>query len=250
MRDEAILRSLCECAGLIEEALTALEEWSSPGKRPTQHACDVVADEVASRFLIGAGFGVISEERRPARTDRSVVVVVDPIDGTRNAIRGITPYGPSLCAFVDGVPRVAHVRELSTGESFDAIRGAGASVNGVMAHASAQTSLDGSLIAVSGGPVPRLLGARVRMDAAAFALCAVGSGRADGFLDLDDDHHRCWDYAGGMLICQEAGAAVCDAQHRPLWPPDACTGRTPLAAATPELLDELVALRSEAATRR
>ena len=47
-----------------------------------------------------------------------------------------------------------------------------------------------------------------------------------------------------MLVCTEAGAVVVDAMDRDLVVLDHAARRTPLAAATPELLAELVAARS------
>src|SRR5437763_16232 len=81
--------------------------------------------------------------------------------------------------------------------------------------------------------------------AAALDLCAVAAGRLDAYVDFSFSAHGPWDYLGGMLVCQEAGASVADAFGRDLL----CRGhgdrRTPVAAATPELLAELVALRTE-----
>ena len=66
----------------------------------------------------------------------------------------------------------------------------------------------------------------------------------DGYVDCLVDAHGRWDYLGGMLVCQEAGAAVVDAQGRELVSLRHDDRRTPVAAATPELLDELLAARA------
>ncbi len=65
----------------------------------------------------------------------------------------------------------------------------------------------------------------------------------DGYLDCSWDAHGSWDYLGGMLVCHEAGASVVDADGRDLVVLDHAARRTPVAAATPALLDELVAAR-------
>ena len=57
------------------------------------------------------------------------------------------------------------------------------------------------------------------------------------------DAHGVWDYLGGMLICEEAGAVVVDASGRDLVVLDHAARRTPVAAATPELLDALLGVR-------
>ncbi|MDD9371521.1 MAG: hypothetical protein PV358_15490, partial [Acidimicrobiales bacterium] len=55
--------------------------------------------------------------------------------------------------------------------------------------------------------------------------------------------HGVWDYLGGALVCAEAGAVVTDAYGRDLTVVDHAARRTPVAAATPALLDALVAAR-------
>ncbi len=65
----------------------------------------------------------------------------------------------------------------------------------------------------------------------------------DGYLDCSRDAHGVWDYLGGLLICQEAGAVVTDAFSRDLVLRTPDEKRTPIAAATPALLDDLVAAR-------
>src|SRR5215217_7171921 len=213
-----LLELLREAADRVEEAVASLDDWSRPGPRPRQYACDLVADQAAVDCLRAAGCGVISEERRPAGLDREVVVVVDPIDGTGNAIRGVSPYGPSLCAFVGGRAVAAHVRNLATGERYEAVKGGGATGGGTVLSPTRRRRLDGALISTSGQVAASVVLPRRRTShAVAFALCDVAVGAVDGFVDFDDDHHRSWDYAGGLLICQEAGGAVGEAFGRELW---------------------------------
>jgi myo-inositol-1(or 4)-monophosphatase len=233
---------LNDCTDLIEEALTELGAWTAPGRRASQFECDVVADSVATEYLEANGCGVFSEESVPTRLDRDVVVVLDPIDGTANAVRGLPWYGPSLCALVRGRPTVAHVRNLATGERFDAEAGAGATVNGVAARPAAPRPLSTAIVGVS-GPAPSDLVARGRaMAAVALSLCAVAAGALDGFVDFDIDHHRCWDHLAGALVCTEAGALAQDVRGRDL--ADLHQGRTLVAASHPDLLQELLARRA------
>ncbi len=77
------------------------------------------------------------------------------------------------------------------------------------------------------------------LGAVALDLCAVAGGRLDGYVDCSRDAHGAWDYLGGLLVCAEAGAVVVDALDRDLVVLDAEARRTPLAAATPELLAEI-----------
>ena len=101
-----------------------------------------------------------------------------------------------------------------------------------------------AIVGLSGFP-PRWLGWKQyrALGAAALDLCAVACGILDGYLDCSRDAHGVWDYLGGMLMCQEAGAVVTDAFSRDLVLRTPDEKRTPVAAATPALLDDLVAAR-------
>ena len=76
------------------------------------------------RLLVDAGFAVLSEESgRSGDGDR--IVVVDPLDGSTNASRGIPWFATSLCIVDDDGPAVALVANQATGERLEAVRGAG-----------------------------------------------------------------------------------------------------------------------------
>ncbi|MGH9182159.1 MAG: hypothetical protein ACRDY5_10650, partial [Acidimicrobiales bacterium] len=57
------------------------------------------------------------------------------------------------------------------------------------------------------------------------------------------DAHGPWDYLGGMLVCQEAGAVVADAAGRPLVVRRPEERRTPVAAGSAPLLAALTEAR-------
>ena len=80
------------------------------------------------------------------------------------------------------------------------------------------------------------------LGAAALDLCLVAAGVLDGFVDARS-FHAPWDYLGGMLICQEAGAVVADAHGRGLVVVEHVARRTPVAAATPSLHAALLDVR-------
>src|SRR6185436_20001881 len=106
-----------------------------------------------------------------------------------------------------------------------------------------------SLVGLSGYPPEHLGWKQFRaLGAAALDLCAVATGVLDGYLDCSWNAHGSWDYLGGMLVCQEAGAFVVDAEGRDLVVLEHEARRTPLAAATPELLDALVRARASFTT--
>jgi fructose-1,6-bisphosphatase/inositol monophosphatase family enzyme len=79
--------------------------------------------------------------------------------------------------------------------------------------------------------------------AIALDLCAVADGRLDGYVHCVRDEVAEWDYLGATLICREAGAYVVDVHGRPLDPLDHLARRTPVAAGSAALLDQLVSAR-------
>jgi myo-inositol-1(or 4)-monophosphatase len=240
--DLAVLR---RAADAIRRRLAQVADWGFSGRRAGQYAVDVEVDDLAIAVLHDAGFGVVSEESgRSGDGDR--IVVVDPLDGSTNASRGIPWFATSLCIVDDDGPAVALVANQATGERLEAVRGGGAWVDGRRLLPSGRSSLDGAVIGISGMPANgtawgwwqfRALGA------AALDLGLVAAGGLDGWVDMSDDAHGCWDYLAGVLLCTEAGASVADAGGRDLVTVDPAERRTPIAAATPALLEELLGYR-------
>jgi fructose-1,6-bisphosphatase/inositol monophosphatase family enzyme len=108
-------------------------------------------------------------------------------------------------------------------------------------RASGGAVLGEALIGLSGYPGRHLGWGQYRaLGAAALDLCAVAEGVLDGYVDATDGEHGIWDYAGGWLVCAEAGAVVADALGRDLGVLDHAARRAPVAAASPALLDDLV----------
>jgi myo-inositol-1(or 4)-monophosphatase len=99
-----------------------------------------------------------------------------------------------------------------------------------------------AVVALSGYPAAHLGWKQFRaLGAAALDLCAVASGVVDAYIDCSRDAHGPWDYLGGMLVCQEAGAPVLDARGRDLVTRGHKDRRTPVAAASDGLLAEILA---------
>lgn len=244
MDDDALLALLSETADAIRAVLGELDDWGLAGTRDGQYRSDLAADAAALEVLTRAGVGVLSEESGAHRADAELVVVLDPLDGSTNASRGVPWFATSLCAVDRDGPRAALVADLVAGRRFTAVRGGGATCDGQRLAPSGCGSLDDALVGLSGYP-PHHLGWRQyrALGAAALDLCAVAAGVLDGYLDASGDAHGPWDYLGGLLVCAEAGAVVVDAFGRDLVVLDHAARRTPVAAATPALLDELVAAR-------
>jgi fructose-1,6-bisphosphatase/inositol monophosphatase family enzyme len=271
------LELLRRTADAVEAALAGFDRWQDGGDRPDQYAVDQVADAAALSVLDAAGVGVLSEESGLQAGSGSETVIVDPVDGSTNASRGIPHYCISLCvvandnaaataatpiagadatAATPGAAPVRHipdaalqrrrhesvvrpvaglVRHLVSGEEFTAVAGGGAHLGGSPIVSSGCERGDKAVIGVSGRPGPELPVWQVRvLGSAALDLCAVACGRLDAYLDLNSNH-GVWDYAAGVLICNEAGAWTGEASGRELFHLSHSERRGPIAASTREL---------------
>lgn len=166
------------------------------------------------------------------------IAYLDPVDGSFNASVGIPFYALSV-GLSDGERMIAgYVRNLATGETFTAVLGEGAYLDGCSIHPSEKSSFATSAMSVYARPteMQALLAngytsRRIRkLGASALELCYVACGRLEAFLDLRGTL-RITDAAAAILILEEAGGIVslptggnCD------FPDDVCTGRCILGA--------------------
>ncbi len=245
MEGDQLLGVLNAAAQAVRLALDGLDDWGPVGDRPGQYRCDLAADAAVLEVLLAAGLGVLSEESGLTSEDREMLVVVDPVDGSTNASRGLPWFATSLCALDAEGPLAAVVVNQATGEHFSAERGRGARRNGVATNPSGCVELGEAMVAVTSTPPARLGWRQVRaLGAVALDLCAVACGHLDAYIDCSVDTHGPWDYLGAMLVCQEAGAPIVDLTGRDLVTRLVDERRSPVAAATPELLAQAVAARS------
>jgi myo-inositol-1(or 4)-monophosphatase len=205
----------------------------------------------------GHRFTAISEERgRVEFGGGDVRVVIDPLDGSKNAKRGLSHHALSL-AVADG-PAMADVcfgfvHDFGPGEEWVARRGAGAQLDGVPLDPRAGERRVGGKLELLGieaadprwvreaADVLAVRAHRLRaLGAMAVTLCQVAAARLDGMATLRPC--RAVDVAAAQLIVREAGGLVsfvgCPA---PLGAPvDTLEPVFALVAArTPEALGEL-----------
>ena len=153
-------------------------------------------------------------------------------------------FATSLCLVGDDGPAVSMVVNQASGQRWWATRGGGAWCDGVALRPSGRSGLAGAVVGVSAAPPPAPGWWQFRaLGASALDLCLVAAGTLDGFVDCGVDQHGPWDYLGALLICEEAGAVIADASGRDLVVLEHEARRTPVAAATPELLAELLEVR-------
>ncbi len=238
------LETFAAAADAVAAVLDVLTDRGPSGQREGQYALDLDADAACLAVLHGAGFRVLSEESGFTGAAAGPVVVVDPVDGSTNASRGVPWFATALCLVDDDGPAVAMVANHATGERFTAIRGGGAERNGVPIRPSGCTELSAAILGVSGLPDRHYGWAQFRaMGASAPDLCAVACGMTDAWCDMSDHAHGVWDYLASVLVCTEAGASVAEVDGRELTVLDHAARRTPVAAATPELLAAVLRAR-------
>jgi myo-inositol-1(or 4)-monophosphatase len=244
MNDDDLLGLLHETADAIAAALAVHQDWGLVGgERDDEYKHDVVADAAALGVLAKAPVGILSEESGITDFERDIVVVLDPVDGSTNASHGLPWFATSLCAVDGDGARAALVVNHPTRARFAAVRGGGATLNGSPIRPTATTELSDAIVALSGMPANGHLGWRQyrALGASALDLCAVAAGMVDAFLDCyHRPAHGPWDYLGGMLICEEAGAVVTDRYGEDLVVLEHTARRNPVAAATPALLEQCI----------
>jgi len=156
------------------------------------------------------------ESERPANWESGFCWVIDPLDGTKNFVHQLPSFSVSIALLYRGVPVVGVVHDPWLQETYTAIRGQGAELNGQPVAPSICSRLGSALLVFSfpsrvNVDTPELHrfnrvaphATLRRLGSAALNLCYVASGRLDGYwastLNL-------WDIAAGMLIAEEAGA--------------------------------------------
>jgi myo-inositol-1(or 4)-monophosphatase len=218
---------------------------------------DVVFAELERLHAAGARFTAVSEERGSVDFGGgSVVVVVDPIDGSLNAKRGLPHHAVSI-AVADG-PTMADVffgfvQDFGPDEEWVAWRGQGAKLNGATLDPGlgerrssggrlevvGVESADPRWVVASAGALEGVAHRIRAIGTMASALCQVAAARFDGMVSLRNC--RAVDAAAAQLIVREAGGLCAfTAFADPLAAPLDLEPHSPVVAArTPEALAEL-----------
>ena len=245
--NEEILAVLNETAEAVSVVLRENKDWSLSGLRDTQYSVDLRADSAALEVLHGAGVAVLSEESEITGVfgDDDLCVVMDPLDGSTNASRGVQWFATALCAIDKNGMRAGLVVNQANGiDRYWATIGGGAFHNGVAMRPSVCVDLSEAVVGVSGVPKQRPKWGQFRaLGAAALDICLVADGVIDAWIDFNT--HGVWDYLASALICQEAGAQIAEHQDRDLVVHQHAQRRTPIVAATPELLLSVRQVRAQ-----
>lgn len=153
--------------------------------------------------------------------------IIDPLDGTTNFINGFPVWAVSIALETDGVLHVGVVHDALHGETFYAVKGCGAYLNGEVINVSSKTDFSSALL-LTGFPFKaqqnldlylesfrkliRMCAGIRRAGCASLDLSWLAAGRADGFWELSLSP---WDMAAGVLLIREAGGIVTDINGDP-----------------------------------
>jgi myo-inositol-1(or 4)-monophosphatase len=200
-----------------------LKIWSKPGGSPVTDA-DLAVDDYLRTTLLAArpDYGWLSEETAddPARLTKTRVFVVDPIDGTAAYLKGKAWFTVCIAVVEDGRPICAVVHAPELDETYEAVLGQGARLNGAPIHVSQTRSLEGAAMLGDARmftdprwPRPWPPMQVTSRNSIAYRMALVASGGYDAAVALSAKND--WDLAAADLIATEAGACVTDHHGRP-----------------------------------
>ena len=190
-------------------------------KAPGNPVCDI--DLEVDAFLrerltaLDPEAGWLSEESLDAsdRIERPRLWVVDPIDGTRDYLRGRPGWCVSVALVEERSPLIGVLDAPARGEHWRAEKGRGAWRNGERLRVSGRTDFRGARV-----PADRLskddfdLVAVAKPNSIALRIAMVAAGEADLVATLRWGFE--WDIAAAALIAAEAGATATGALGQPL----------------------------------
>ncbi len=213
---------------VAEAARIAHDQWPGAGheveiweKAPGNPVCaaDLAVDRFLKRELTALlpSAGWLSEETvdDAERLSKGLVWLVDPIDGTRDFIRGRAGWAVSVALVSERRPLLGYLMAPARGEVWWAEAGKGAWRNGAKLTASTATELAGARIPSDNLPkADSILQPVDKPNSIALRVAMVAADEADIVPTLRWGFE--WDVAAATLIAREAGAAVSDAFGQPL----------------------------------
>jgi len=216
---------------------------------PTKYV-DKLAEDVAIKFIKKADMDVniLSEEAGFLDFGGEYTFVLDPVDGTRNACRGIPFYSVSLGVGKSRLSDVEYgiVKNIPTGEVFFAEKGHGAFLNKkrigvpdvpakeILSSITLGKNFDALTLSLAKRGVVRSLGS------ASLEMCMVAIGAVD-FYVIGKEYLRVTDIAASTLILREAGGVVTDIHGEELDMSLSLDDRTSvIAACSEELIHKII----------
>jgi myo-inositol-1(or 4)-monophosphatase len=219
------------------------------------HLVDRYLGERLRSLLPEAGWLSEESEDNLARLSKDQLLVIDPIDGTRAFMRGKPGWAIALALIAQGRPQIGVIHAPALGETYAAVRGAGAFLNGKAIAVSKRAALgEGARIAAPAFLAERLRQAGLmfdlqpRISSLALRIANVASGDLDaGFASGNAND---WDIAAADLILEEAGGRLTNLDGREITYNRRETWHGPLTAAPAQLHAEANAAALAASRER
>jgi myo-inositol-1(or 4)-monophosphatase len=194
-------------------------EVGSKGRDNPVTSADLEADAALRDRLSRAfpDYGWLSEETADSaeRLSRRRVWIVDPLDGTKEFIKGIPEFVIAIALAENGVPILGVTYNPIRRELFWGARGVGVHLDNQAAHVTTRGSIDGATVLASRSETSRgeweAYKDRVKIDpigSVAYKLALVAAGRADATFTLTPKSE--WDVAAGTALVTEAGGRITD----------------------------------------
>ncbi len=224
-RLQAILQAAREGGESLMRDFAHREHVSITEKGPSDFvtSADLRSQEIVSSRLRDAfpGYDLVLEEGAlRVGVPGAPRLIVDPLDGTTNFLRGIPHFAVSIALEVDGEVVAGAVFDPAKGELFHAELGRGAWLGSERLSVRTEEALSRAVVGTGvphrGGEghasylaalariMPEVAGIR-RLGAAALDLAYVAAGRFDAFFERG---LAPWDVAAGTLLVREAGGVV------------------------------------------
>jgi myo-inositol-1(or 4)-monophosphatase len=187
------------------------------GKDNPVTTADFEADHILKELLHGSfpHYGWLSEETadNPQRLDRERVWIVDPLDGTKEFIKGIPEFVVAIALAQHGVPILGVTYNPIRDELFACARGTGVTLNDKPVQVTNRATLANAIVLASRSETSRgewkTYEGQIKIDpigSVAYKLALVAAGRADATFTLTPKSE--WDVASGIALITEAGGRV------------------------------------------
>lgn len=202
-----------------------LDKVNANGVRDVVTEVDLAIEELAGKVFkdLIPGIKVFGEENFKhdfSVTKGSFYIVIDPIDGTKEFVKGTPDWSISICAVENGIPVVSSVFMPDRNEVFTAAKGSGTRLNDRLLIPKRDTL---SEIAVSPRQIKdeniakRILASAhkpIEVPALTPKICAIlrGDVSAAAYFKQEGQSASLWDYAASVLLIKELGGNITSLQ--------------------------------------
>lgn len=198
-------------SGLVVDRKGA-QDWVSEADKNVE---TFIRERISERWPSDAIYG---EEHADTAGESGFAWVIDPIDGTTNFVNGVPAWTIVLAGVAEGRAQIGVIHDPNVDETFVALRGDGATLNGAEIRVASGVPLESGTVSVGYSnrveashvlPVIAALverGAMYHRNASgALSIAYVAAGRLLGYVE---EHMNAWDCLAGQLLVEEAGGVV------------------------------------------